>query len=171
MDERMRDAAFSGNIAEPWGRAVAGYYGGPEAYNVWAEGEWKRFSRNRKLPIWVAGLDGTGEGHQAVGALRALRVPAKSYTAVDMETRIDRSYLDNFGAVLQAAGYRVWVYGSASTVFNNPGLNGYWVADYAGIGPFMYNHAGVRATQYASGADYDSSTIKDWTYHAGTWWR
>src|ERR1700741_711506 len=110
MDERMRDAAFSGNIAEPWGRAVAGYYGGPEAYNVWAEGEWKRFSRNRKLPIWVAGLDGTGEGHQAVDALRALRVPAKSYTAVDMETRIDRTSLDHFGAVLQAAGYRVWVY-------------------------------------------------------------
>jgi hypothetical protein len=171
MDERMRDAAFPGGISEPWGRAIAGYYGGPEAYNIWGAGQWKQFARNRKLPIWVAGLDGTGEGHQAVDALRDLGVPRKSYTAVDMEQRIDRTYLDNFGAVLQRAGYRVWVYGSASSVFNNPGLNGYWVADYAGIGPFMYNHAGVRATQYTSGAGYDSSTIKDWTYLSGTWWR
>ena len=161
----MRDAAFAADITEPWGGAVAGYYGGPDAYNVWSHADWKRFPNNRKLPIWVAGLDGTGEGHDAVAALRDLGVPERSYTAVDMETRVDRTYLDNFGAVLNAAGYKVWVYGSASTVFSNPRLNGYWVADYAGIGPFMYNHSGVRATQYAPGEYYDSSSIKDWTYY------
>jgi len=73
--------------------------------------------------------------------------------------------------VLHAAGYKVWVYGSASTVFSNPGLNGYWVADYASIWPFMYNHSGVRATQYAPGEYYGSFSIKDWTYYSGTWWR
>ena len=170
MDERMRDAAFASNIGKPWGRAVAGYYGGPNAFHVWAPGDWSLCSGNRKLPIWVGGLDGKGEGEEAVSALRALRVPRQSYTAIDMEERVDRTYIDNFGAVLQAAGYRVWVYGAASTVFGNPGLNGYWVADYAGIGPFMYNHSGVRATQYATGPNYDSSTVKDWTYHFGTWW-
>ena len=170
MDERMRDAAFAGNIGKPWGRAVAGYYGGPNAYNVWAPGDWDLYSGNRKLPIWVAGLDGKGEGDEAVRALRALRVPQHSYTVVDMEERVDRTYIDSFGAVLQAAGYKVWVYGAASSVFNNPGLNGYWVADYRGVGPYMYNHSGVRATQYGTGSNYDSSTIKDWTYHSGTWW-
>ena len=170
MDERMRDAAFSVNISEPWNRAVAGYYGGPEAYNVWSAADWRRWANNRKLPIWVAGLDGTGEGHNAVDALRNLGVPRRVYTAVDMETRVDKTYLEHFGAVLNAAGYKVWVYGSASSLFSNPGLNGYWVADYTGE-PFMYNHSGVRATQYTPGEYYDSSTVKDWTYHFGRWWR
>jgi hypothetical protein len=171
MNERMRDAAFAVDISQSWPGAVAGYYGGPNAYHVWAPGDWARFSGNRKLPIWVAGLNGSEEGATAVSALRALRVPQSSYTAVDMETRVDNTYLNNFGSVLQAAGYKVWVYGSASTVFSNPGFNGYWVADYAGIGPFMYNHLGVRATQYAPGPAYDSSTVKDWTYSSGTWWK
>jgi hypothetical protein len=168
--ERMRDAAYAVDIG-PYARAVAGYYGGPEAYHVWSPGDWKRYPGNRKLPIWVAGLDGTGEGHDAVEALRDLGVPKRVYTAVDMEARIDKTYLEHFGEVLHAAGYKVWVYGSASTVFSNPGLNGYWVADYAGIGPFMYDHSGVRATQYAPGEYYDSSSVKDWTYYSGTWWR
>ena len=58
-----------------------------------------------------------------------------------------------------------------SSVFSIPRLNGYWVADYAGIGPFMYDHRHVRATQYATGPDYDSSTVRDWTYNFGTWWK
>jgi len=28
----------------------------------------------------------------------------------------------------------------------------------------------VRATQYATGPKYDSSTVRDWTYNLGTWW-
>jgi len=167
----MRDAAYAADIPEPWDRAVAGYYGGPDAYHVWAPGDWKRFPHNRKLPIWVAGLDGTGEGREAVDALRSLGVPRRVYTAVDMEARVDKTYIEHFGAALNAAGYKVWVYGSSSAVFNNPGLNGYWAADYRGTGPFMYNHPGVRATQYAPGQFYDSSTVKDWTYHFGPWWR
>ncbi len=171
MNERMRDAAFAANISQSWTGAVAGYYGGPNAYNVWSPGDWQRFPGNRKLPIWVGGLDGPGEGQNAVAALRALGVPQRVYTAVDMEGRVDETYLNNFAAVLNSAGYKVWVYGSASTVFSNPGLNGYWVADYAGIGAFMHDHAQVRATQYAPGQQYDSSTVKDWTYHSGPWWR
>jgi glycoside hydrolase-like protein len=166
--ERMRDAAFPGGL-DGWGRAVAGYYGGPNAYNVWANGDWLRFKGLRKLPIWVGGNDGTAEGRQAVAELRALGVPKGAYTASDMETRVDRTYLDAFGAVLHAAGYKVWVYGSASTVFGNPKLDGYWVADYAGRGAF--NYAGARVTQYASGPAYDSSAVRWWTYTFGTWWR
>jgi hypothetical protein len=81
-----------------------------------------------------------------------------------METRIDRTYLEGFGGVLQAAGYKVWVYGSASTVFGNPQLNGYWVADYTGQ-PFMSTRLGVRATQYAANLPpgFDASLVKEWT--------
>src|SRR5215469_15613148 len=107
--ERMRDAAYAANIGEPWNRAVAGYYGGPNAYNVWTPADWKRFASNRKLPIWVAGLDGAGEGHHAVDALRDLGVPKSVYTAVDMENRVDKTYVEHFGEVLNGAAYKVWV--------------------------------------------------------------
>ena len=50
MNERMRDAAFANTIGEPWTGAVAGYYGGPDAFHVWARGDWNQFHRNRKLP-------------------------------------------------------------------------------------------------------------------------
>lgn len=176
MRERMRDSEFAANIGMPFRRAIAGYYGGPREAHQWGPAEWKRFPRNRKLPIWVGGFDGQAEGHEAVKALRALGVPRGTYTALDMETRVDRTYVEHFGEVVRAAGYKVFVYGSAATVFRNPHLNGYWVADYAGRGPFMYNHKHVRMTQYAdpnsgSGGDWDSSTVKLWTYHFGRWWR
>jgi hypothetical protein len=170
MNERMRDAADASTIGDSWAGAVGGYYGGPNAFHVWAPGDWKQFRANRKLPIWVGGLDGAGEGSAAIHALRALGVPTNVYTALDLEGRVDKSYVEHFGAALQGAGYKVWVYGSSSSVFENPGLNGYWVADYAGRGAFMFNHSHVRATQYATSPDHDSSTVRDWTYNFGTWW-
>ncbi len=171
MREQMRDAAFATNISQSWTGAVAGYYGGPDAFHVWTRADWRRFAANRKLPIWVAGFEGAKEAGQAVRALRRLGVPQGVFTAVDMETRVDKTYLAAFGAGLKQAGYKVWVYGSASTVFANPLLNGYWVADYAGIGPFMYDHQHVRATQYVAGQEYDSSTVKHWSYYSGPWWK
>src|ERR1051326_3342720 len=65
MNERMRDSAFATNIHHDWTGAVAGYYGGPNAFNVWSPGDWKQFANNKKLPIWVAGLDGAGEGRRS----------------------------------------------------------------------------------------------------------
>jgi Rv2525c-like, glycoside hydrolase-like domain len=171
MRELMRDAAFAANISQSWTGAVGGYYGGPNAFHVWSRADWQRFAANRKLPIWVAGQDGAGEASQAVRRLHRLGVPQGVFTAVDMETRVDKTYLAAFGEVLQRAGYKVWVYGSASTVFGNPSLNGYWVADYAGIGPFMYDHLHVRATQYTPGQEFDSSTVKHWSYYSGPWWK
>jgi hypothetical protein len=170
MNERMRDSAFATNIDQAWNGAVGGYYGGPNAFNVWSSEDWKRFRPNRKLPIWVAGQNGQDEGKHAVEALHALGVPRRVYTAVDMESRVDKTYVEHFGETLQAAGYKVFVYGSVSSVFDNPRINGYWVADYADKGPFMYDHRHVRATQYATGPKYDSSTVRDWTYNFGTWW-
>ena len=159
---KMRDAEFPQGD-EGFSGPIAGYIGGPNAANVWPPDTWeKSFKSNPKLPIWVGGFAGHLEGVQAVRTLEMLRVPAGCYVANDMETRIDRTYLEHFAQVVHGAGYKVLVYGSASSVFNNPQLNGYWVADYAGIGPFMYDHDGVRATQYAPGPSYDASVIKAW---------
>lgn len=175
--ERMRDAAFASNI-DPgtWDHAVAGYYGGPGAYHVWEPADWKRFPRHKKLPIWVAAegdKNGTEDGKAAVAALKALGVPRHVWTALDMEEMVDRTYVEAFGDVVQPY-YRVWVYGSADFVFGNPALDGYWVADYRNIGPFMYEATGkeVRATQYQRGDAYDSSAVKEFTFlDRDRWWR
>ena len=159
----MRDAAFASNIGS-WNGAVGGYIGGPNAYNVWTPGDWATFKRNRKLPIWVAGDSGADEATACIEALKKLGVPTGVPVAADMETRVDKTYLEHFGAAMGQAGYKTWVYGAASSVFGNPQLNGYWVADYSGRGPFMYSHAGVRATQWRSGENFDSSTIKLYQY-------
>jgi hypothetical protein len=155
-----KDAAFPGNLTG-WTGPVAGYYGGPEAYNVWTKAQWDQFTVNRKLPIWVAGLNGSEEATVAVDMLTMLQVPRKSLTAVDLEERVDNTYLQNFGSVMHNAGYKVLVYGSATTVFGNLQLNGYWVADWTGQA-FMYNHLGVRGTQYASTPVADFDLWKPW---------
>lgn len=158
----VRDAAFPHGISSGWKSGVGGYFGGPRALNIWRTWQWGWFPHNRKLPIWVAGLDGTGEAYAALDELAKLGVPRGRRIAVDMETRVDKSYLTNFGAVMDTAGMLTMVYGSASTVFHNPELHGYWVASYAGIGPFMYLHEAVRMTQYEPGPGEDKSTAHQW---------
>jgi hypothetical protein len=168
---KMADAAVAADI--PGGFAIAaGYYGGPNAYHVWAPGDWQRFPGFR-LPIWVGGMAGAAEGAEAVNALRALRVPEDSYTAIDLEGRRDRTYVDAFGGVLAAAGYRTWVYGSRDSVFGNPPLNGYWVAEYGLTALEVMTLLGtprVRAVQYAPNLPpgYDASLVREWT-EGGMW--
>jgi hypothetical protein len=43
------------------------------------------------------------------------------------------------------------------------------VTDYAGKGPFMYQHKMVKATQYENGTHYDSSLVKHWQYSMRLW--
>jgi hypothetical protein len=165
--ERVGDAAFAVNLDGTSFPLVGGYYGGPNAFNVWSVPDWHRFPGFR-LPIWVAGAPGNGpaEAGAAVEALEALGVPKGSRTVIDMEARIDRQLVENFGAALQAAGYLLEVYGSASTVFNHPPLNGYWVADFTAdmtqIDQLLA-HPHVRAVQYATNHLYDTSLRKPWT--------
>ena len=158
----MRDAAYPGGIPEGWTGAVAGYLGGDLAVNVWAPHEWRGFPNRRKLPIWVAGHQPRSEAWTCLEQLWRAGVPPGVRIAVDLETRVDGYWAETFARPLEWAGFKLMVYGSASTVFGNPQLHGYWVADYAGIGPFMYDHPAVRATQYAPGAHADSSTIHAW---------
>ncbi len=102
------------------------------------------------------------DAFSALRRLYQLAVPVGSRIALDLETRIAPAYVKVFQAVTSHFGYRLWVYGSASTVFSNPPCNGYWVADYAGKGPFMYPHADVLATQWIDGPIYDQSLVSDY---------
>lgn len=162
----MADAAFAANIP-PGFQVAAGYYGGPEAYHVWPRSDWGLFPGYR-LPIWVGGDNGADEGEQAAEELATLGVPAGCLTVLDMETRVDDTYVAHFGSALHAAGYKTWVYGSAAYLFKNPPLNGYWVADYtsnmADVRKLMQSPS-VRAVQYAPDLPpgFDESLVKQWT--------
>jgi hypothetical protein len=171
---KMADAAFAPNI-RPGFEIAAGYYGGPGAYHVWSAADWDLFPGFR-LPVWVPSIgnkNGTDDGLQAVKALKALNVPPGSFTVVDMEGMRDRTYVTNLAATLSASGYRLWVYGSVSTLFGNPPANGYWVADY-GIstaeGARLLETPHVRAWQYQANIapGYDASLVKQWT-EGGMW--
>lgn len=165
----MGDAAFVHNLDGTSFGIGAGYYGGPNAFHIWAPPDWQQLP-GYKLPIWVGGNDGDKEGKTALNVLHNLKVTPGSYTALDMETRVDKTYVRAFADIVTQE-YRVMVYGSASSVFGNPDYNGYWVADYAGIGPFMYDHPDTRMTQYASGRKFDSSLVKKWIVDDGLLWQ
>lgn len=178
--ERMRDSAYALNIKPTSGIAYAGYLPGGSVYHAWAKTDWAIFGRSRKLPIFVATMtdnrDGKTDAFTALRGLYDMGVPRGVYTALDLENLVVPSYVTNYWHVMQWAGYKVWPYGQASTLFGNPKCDGYWVADWAGQGPFMYSKVRCRATQYAdpttgSGGQWDSSTMQAWTYAFGSWWR
>lgn len=152
-----RDSAYAADL-KGWSGAVCGYLPAQRAYHVWSPADWAMFLGNRKLPIWVAGLNGEDEAVTALHALFSLRVPRGTFVAADMEGRKDRTYLTRFGAVMAWAGYHTLVYGSASTVFGNPPLDGYWVADWTGQA-HLYPADDVAGTQYASLPAYDESVF------------
>lgn len=164
----MGDAAFPNSLFGTKFDAVGGYLRSPNAFNPWPASAWEAIP-GFKLPIWVAGFNGMDDANTTITQLGALHVPAGATVAVDMESRIDRTYIEHYYAIMHHHGYKVWVYGSADFVFRMPQCNGYWVADYAGVGPFMYAHQAVRATQWTNGSLYDQSTVRRWCLQA--FWR
>lgn len=166
------DAAFPQNLYGESG-IILGYIGGA-AFHTWAKSDWAHFRGNLKIPIWVAPVgnkNGQADAAAAVEALRDLGVPSGKVVMLDMEApMVDKTYVSAFGAGLQAASYKVWVYGSVSNVFQNPQLNGYAVADPTGS-VHMYPHPGVRMTQYAFGQTQDQDVVRHWLVTQDDLWQ
>jgi len=181
MQELMRDAAYATNIPRPWHDAVAGYLNSRpdgDPFHPWSAADWRLFRDNRKLPIFVQSHPVTdmaeADAFATIKALYDIGAPMGIRVALDLETAVNAEYVHRYGRVMLWAGFRVWVYGSASTVFGNPPIDGYWVADYVSTGPFLYGHADVKATQYTDNppdGKYDSSAVREWVYADVThWW-
>jgi len=167
-DIEGRDAAYAKNIGNNYGGVVMGYHGGPNAFHVWSIQDWAMFPNSPKVPTWVAGYNGTDEAPRSIANLKGLGI-SKKITVLDMEARVDVSYVTAYGLALQDAGYKVLVYGSRATVFRNPQLNGYLIADWTGqphmaINPDTGDSLGVRGTQYINDVSpgYDVTRWKEW---------
>jgi hypothetical protein len=181
--ERMRDAAYAANIPTPWHGAVAGYLNSRpngDPLHPWSAADWAIFKGNKKLPIFVQSAPvlamAEADAFACIEALYDAGVPAGQNirVALDLEVAQADEYVKRFGKVLHYFGYWVWVYGSASTVFANAPLDGYWVADFTDGKPFEYPHPDVKATQYTNNPPqnaYDSSAVRAWIADtAAHWW-
>jgi len=161
----MFDAAFPPAAPPAW-EAVAGYIGG-NTLHVWTDAEWARQRARYRLPIFTRshGGDPAADARQVIAWMTAHHVPRGADVALDYEARVDAAYLRAFDAAIQRAGWKVMVYGSASTVLDNPKPSGgYWVANWTNV-PHL--EPGSAATQYASdtmlGQPWDASLVADGT--------
>lgn len=178
------DSAFpSGLQPFPTGYKVAQFYIGERVPiqtptpHIWDRNQVDRLPKGiGKYPMFVgtpaigAYGDSVTEAHECVKALIHIGCPRGKVVGLDLEAAVAREYVISFGWVLNHFGYRVWVYGSASTVFGNPRLNGYDPADWTGSPHIL---RGSHATQWASseqlGTSYDARSIRFWQYKRHIW--
>lgn len=175
MSILMVDASHPGSFLPKGTKVIAGYIGGRTPH-IWTNAEWNRYKGLKRLPIWVySGAGGVQDAFACLQAIFSLGIPRNSRIVLDMETwggPSNRAAVLAFGSVLRYFGYKVWVYGSASTILKLPALDGYWVADWTNE-PHMYIGPLVRATQYRSSTVWDYSLVKGWIYQWSrtVWWR
>lgn len=150
---------------EPNTDGVAFYIGG-DTPHVWTDAELTASTRRYRIPIYVrsfAGVSPDLDAANCVTWLKTHKAPLGISIMLDLETLIDPSYVTAFGVNLHAAGYKVLPYGSMSTLFQNPALDGWWPADWDGVtGLDSDDPVGVVAVQYSSpNNSYDLSFVTD----------
>lgn len=166
----MFDASVPPPSAYPGAAAVAGYIGGNTPH-VWTPAEWQRFANLRQFPIWVGYLEADPVGHatDAAAAMERLgwaRNQANRRAVIaDFETEVDVAWLDAFGQTIWNAGYETLVYGSESTIVDNPVKEGRWIALY-NSDPNIPTVPGAIGHQYKAnvpwgGTQVDLSVITD----------
>ena len=146
---------------------VCGFYIGGDTPHVWSDAEIARQSARWRLPIYVCDNPGqrnaAADAAAAIGWLRSHGVPRGSALALDFETAVDGAYVTAFDNAVRSAGWTLLLYGSLSSVTQNPRPSaGYWTASWTGT-PHL--DAGAAATQYISdtqlGRPYDLSEVSD----------
>jgi len=159
----MFDAAYPPLEPYPGCQGVAGYLGGNTPH-VWTLDEWLRFKDLRQLGIWVAdlGASAADSGAAAAAAAKALgwRPHAETTRAIvlDLETAVDPAWVNAYANAVEAAGYQTWVYGSESTVVQNPPRAGYWIASWDDV-PSLEPIADIVAHQYSANVSWAGTAV------------
>ena len=172
---RMFDAAYPESVVNfgvPLWEVVAGYIGG-NTPNIWTKDEWNQLIQlsgaQFALPIFTRSNPGshsaTEDVQAAINRLNFLEVPKNVCIAWDLETAIAPDYVKSVDQQMQAAGWKVMIYGSKSTLFlNGKPSGGFWVAEWTGS-PHLY--PGSAATQWSGsgpfGGAYDPNLVADTT--------
>jgi hypothetical protein len=142
---------------------VTGFYIGGDTPHIWTTREVNAITTTYRLPIWVrsnpGSYNGILEANSAVAWLLQHGVPKGCALALDFETAVDNDYVHLFDTVTGDAGYKTVLYGSLSTIEQNPTpRGGFWVADWNNKDVLV---PGSVATQYESFSDYDLSIVSD----------
>jgi hypothetical protein len=151
----------------PQADVVAFYGPGGDQLNVWTQQEIEAQPARFRLPIFVRSNPLQASAYADAGNflawLRQINAPPCA-VVLDLETAVAPSYVTAFGGVVKGAGYDILPYGSSSTLFKNPVLDGYFVA-LPGATSIPSNCVAVQYGQGGGGAwdlDLFSSTIKLW---------
>ena len=163
------DAAYP--PSPPPATDVVCFYGGGDTPHVWTAAEIAVQPARYRLPIFVrsnpAQANATADASAFFNWLRSVGCPLGSCTVLDIETAIDVGYVSKFTAILRFIGYKVLLYGSASTLFANPRCDGYFVA-LPGSTAIPPNCVGVQYGQGGGGAwdlDWFLPTLHLWDTH------
>jgi hypothetical protein len=155
------DASIPPMNPYPGCKAVMGYVGGNTPH-VWTLAEWERFSNLAQFPIWVGYHEDHPEQHAnaCVSAVKNLgwaahHVPRRA-VLLDFETEINPSWIDSFAGVIWEGGYETMIYGSESTIVQNPPKEGRWIALYNG-------QMSIPSDPYAVGHQYKANVPWDGT--------
>ena len=153
------DAAYPEPNGVPGTDTVLIYSGG-DTPHAWTAAEIAAQPERWRLPVWVRSYGGVNPNADSAAMIQWLKsnnVPTNTATVLDLETLVDPTYVNQYAAALHAAGYLVLPYGSASTLFSNPELDGYFVAEPGAT----EIDARCVATQFGYYAAYDLSWIED----------
>jgi hypothetical protein len=165
----LLDMYDASSAIKPNGFQVSAFYIGGATPHVWTQQEIKDYTYPIKLPIYVPNYFSTGnldpvtDFTDCLAALKRVGAPEGTTVAIDFETVINPYYVTQMNRSMISEGYGVLLYGSSSTVLDNPKpFCGYWVAtradnhDFPGVGNL---YPGSVATQYLAGEKYDTSVI------------
>jgi hypothetical protein len=163
MTYSMYDSAYP--PTNPPTTDAVGFYIGGDTPHIWSDQEIAAQKARFRLPIYVCDNPGqrnaTLDAQSAVSWLRSRNAPLGCVVALDYETAVNGAYVLAFDKVVTAAGYRTLLYGTKSTVVQNPKPSGgYWFADWTGT---AHISSGSVATQWASdlmlNTTYDLSDV------------
>ena len=154
----LYDDAFANTPAPANAQGCLVYVGG-DTPHPWTDEDIAKQGVRYLLPTWVrSNMGGTpqADGQKMIAWLRAHKAPVGISTVLDLETQVNPGYVLQYAAELHAAGYKVLPYGSKSTLFGNPKVDGFFVADYTGVAHLV---AGTVITQFENNPGYDLDDV------------
>jgi hypothetical protein len=145
-----------------------GFYIGGDTPHVWSDTEVAALPYRYRLPIFTrsdpdSAAQAQSDAAAAVAWAKAHHQPAGTLIQLDFETAVNAVYVTAFDAIIVAGGYKTVLYGSQSTVQQNPTPSGgFNIANWDGVD----DDPNWTAKQYEDTGGYD---LNDFSPAAPLW--